>query len=508
MKKSLSGLPLWNKYFTLKEQLALSVLTIAGLALRIINALQAPFWRDEAYIFFTSRYCSLMTLLLQRHWDTAHPPLYFLFLHFWAKVGNDPFLMRLPSLVTTIFILYAIPLVGILVWPTNKKFSFLLLFFYVFSHAQISLNMVARPYPFTILFILVSLGYFYQLRKKERFQKRDAVLFGVLNFFVFFADYSGVWLLLAYAAYIAGAFVLRRKVNPAIVKGLAITGFFCLLWFPVMLKNMPQSFHLERNLEKNFVNVNPLLSNLGEFGFFSSTTESDFPVKYEFFSNSSQLKWSLLITLVALAGLVFYCRRKKPNDPFPLLMFFAPLTGSFLFSLLIYPIFLSRNLFIVNIAEIFGLAAFFAILMEKRWYLTVLILIFYAFSFFLGFPYLHYVDKEMGYTKVIEAVKKDKVKQAHLVTLEPDFMFVSVYFYAEAGNMTGRLQTMPVKTLAEVKDNLYTSSAKTGDGVYFIQTYRYDQFDRSHEKYLSLSRKLHCTLEEIEVENLYFARCK
>lgn len=78
------------------HRLALGV-TVLGLVLRLISLGEHSLWFDEALEYWAVNRTSALDLLTGQYLLPLDPPLYLLFLHFWSKVGNSEFWLRLPS---------------------------------------------------------------------------------------------------------------------------------------------------------------------------------------------------------------------------------------------------------------------------------------------------------------------------------------------------------------------------------------------------------------------------
>lgn len=255
--------PLWNTYFTWKEQIWLFVLVVAGTILRVINAIYAPLWRDEVYIFFTARDNSLLKLITQQHWDTAHPPLHSIFLHYWQMISIQPFWLRLPSIVVSVFALYYIPILALkLIRNKVHAFPFIALAIASFSHVLISMQMVVRPYPFVILFVILSIIHFFELIESDHIKWTLVFRFCLVNFFASQMDYGSFWLFLSYFVFFVIYAIIHRR-NVRIVGNLFVPLFLSFLVImpvlPYLFGNIDNSLKLEQYLQKKF---NPSLQGI------------------------------------------------------------------------------------------------------------------------------------------------------------------------------------------------------------------------------------------------------
>jgi len=300
----------WKKYFNKKQIIILFLLLIVGVVLRVINGYKTQIWLDESFIFFTSRTNAFINLLFENHWDTCHPPLYFVFFHYWQRININPFFLRLPSIIISAGTLYLIPILAKLIYPGSFVFVLTTLFFFSFSHSQISLQMVARPYPFAIFFMVISMIFFLSL-VKQKSRKRDYLIFSIANFFMFFFDYSSIWLMGTYCLFGLVYFLLKRKEKEEkkrIIYMVILFIYPVVLWLPVFLLRLPQCMSLEENaFGWAFRQPNPI-SNLWLWGFqfFSSITSRDLIFKI-WAINPDQL--ALIVFILAILGSLLLIRK-------------------------------------------------------------------------------------------------------------------------------------------------------------------------------------------------------
>jgi hypothetical protein len=475
----------WKKYFNKKERIVLSILLVIGLLLRVVNAFATQLWRDEVYIFFTSQN-SVINLLLQRHWDTAHPSLYFIFLHFWQKINITPIFLRLPSLIISIFILYSIPVIAKKLNPKNAIFPYLALFFYSFSHAQISLNMVARPYPFVILFMLISIVVFLEFlkRKADKIGKKEIILFVLANFFIFFSDYSGIWLLFSYSIFFIFYFLMfhdESSRKKTIFKGLLLSLLFCSILLPILIINLSTSLGLETQLIAQF-NTGSLLTPIFEH--------------ITFFSGATSVNLSIVIFLISLLGGAKLLIDNKKSGLFLLSILICPIILSYIFSLLVKPIFMGRNLLLVNIAVIFGLSYFLSLLSKSKYLIWILIftLIIYSINFFRHFPYLHFTDPPYDWDGIAKTMTLDDPKKIYVVTESPKYMFSPLQYYLLLNSKSSEIILLGDKIYPKtIKNNLYVLN--------------FEDFSEKGNFFKEWELRFKCKAKNYNFNYLYFAKC-
>jgi len=78
------------------ERPGLAVLLFTGLVLRLAFLDHKSLWLDEAVTL--SKALAPLSVIIPAH-DEAHPPLYYLFMHFWVRLGQSEALLRLPSVI-------------------------------------------------------------------------------------------------------------------------------------------------------------------------------------------------------------------------------------------------------------------------------------------------------------------------------------------------------------------------------------------------------------------------
>lgn len=477
-------LNLWNRYFNRKEQSVLLLILVFGFFVRLINSTYAQFWRDEVYIFFTTKENNFINLLLQNHWDTAHPSLYFLFLHFWQKININPIFLRLPSLIVSLLILYLIPVLAKKINPNKALFPFLALFFYSFSLTQLSLNMVARPYPFVIIFMILSMILFFKFFEKQKGSGINYILhFVLINFLVLFSDYSGIWLLISYGVFWPAYFINKRALGKKnLFVSLILTGIVCSILLLQLFMNLEKSLGLEVQLKPWFEAGNLFIPFLKNVNFFTGLS---------FFSKTA--------FLIGMAGAIRLLLNNKKSGIFLSAILICPIVFSYIFSLLVQPIFVGRNLLLVNIAVIFGWSYFFSFF-ENRLHRIILIFIlfFYLLNFFKEFPGLYFTDPPYdwkGMTKIMRQENNDIT----IISNSPPHMFDPLRYYLLLDSFNNKFTVYD-------KKNLPNLDKKTRN-FYIME---FDEFLKDKkEAYLQKMRNYYfgCRVKIYNFEHVILAKC-
>jgi hypothetical protein len=366
---------------------------IFALIIRVVFAKNVQLWRDEVYIFYVSRGNGFWDLLLQNHWDTLHPPLYFIFLHYWQKLSISPLFLRLPSLIASAFSLWMVIKIAKRYFGRYKYMPIVSLVFFAFSQPQISINTLARPYAFVTLAILLSLYYFVDVFESGK----HWFLFGLLNFVVFFSDYSGVWLLVSYLFFIIFILLKRRLKNMKKMLGLIqssiVTLFLSIFWIPFFIKGLGNALQME----KSGLGAYQWKTGLQQLPFFAGVLNGDILIRLGII-DGIWLSW--LIIFVSIFGILVIGKYAKKYSVFFAILMILPIVLSLSFSVLISPIFLARNLHVVTIPILLGLSLTVSYLMERKLIIGLLVLVFIIINFLQNPLEVQYADAPIDWRSI------------------------------------------------------------------------------------------------------------
>jgi hypothetical protein len=505
MLKILKKINIWNRYFPKKEQIFLFLLIFIGFFVRLITAVKTQLWRDEIYVFLTSQQNSLLNLLLQKHWDTAHPPLYFIFLHFWGKIFYTPFLLRLPSLIISFLILYFLPILAKEIDKKSKIFPYVILFFFSFSHFQVSLNIVARPYPPTIFFGLISLILFIKIINNVNVSWKIYFFWGFFSSLMITFDYSGFWFLGGeFFSFLIIFLLLRKKIKEKVVSKIFL-GFIPILLtlsliLPLVLINLKQSFHLERFLADNFIN-DPASHIKDSFMDLFGITYKDIFLTRGLMNNNQLLFFYLLINFF---GFLFLFFENKITSFCLLLIEILIIFLNLGFSFLIYPVFLARHVNFFNLLFLTFFSYFFSFILRKKFINLFIIsfLGFYLINFFNAFPRIHYVDPPYDFLKLHKTIYSYPEKNKKIIfTHAPLFMFAHLSYY--------RLfwPTRNVKILnSNFEKNLEDKKDKN---IFYLDfLYEKDEGNQYLPQNFDIKNNLNCSyLKRIYIDYIYLVEC-
>lgn len=509
---------MWRKIK--EEKVTLGLIIALGAIPRLVLAIGHPLWRDEAFIFFTTRDNNFFDLLLQRHWDTAHPPLYFIFLHFWQKISIDPFFLRFPSILASLASLGLVYILAKKNMPKNRLLPFITTFVFALSHTQVSLGFQIRPYAFEILLMLSSLILFPQLLENKKASLEKIFAFATINFFAFFEDYSSLWLFFSYGIFLGYlflktcAFQAKKSFQVRnIFFGLLLTIYLCSPWLPIMITNLPKSLALEEYIGRvSWKNV------VWELPFFTGTTKKDMPIELGMIKNLST--WGLIVAGLASLGIIITIFKKDKKSRnwgvLLLIMSLGPPIVSYLFSLHLAPIFLAKNLVITNIALLFGISLLLAKMVSlPKGNLSVILLViiigFIVINFIAGFP-TTYIDPPHNWIKVRDLLLRrySAEEQKYIITPQPawelavlkyyDFVNSVPHFYIFESNKTSLFKVKGLREGNNKPFHIFLALQTKENGVLN---------EGEKQKVRGLSEALDCSQFIIyPVEFVYFAECK
>lgn len=207
---------------------------LLGFLLRIFLAHAAYLNADEALIYFISAQPSL-TASYRAGLISAHPPLYYVLLHYWRLLGSSEVMLRLPSVLAgTVFCWLGFKWLGRIAGPAAALVG---LIFFCFTPALVSLGAEVRQYSLLLLFLAACL-YFLE-RALQESSARHMAPFSISLWLAILTQYSAWMFCLAVGIYALWRF---RRIRPnrrmliAWATGqavaLGIYGVLCLTQFP------------------------------------------------------------------------------------------------------------------------------------------------------------------------------------------------------------------------------------------------------------------------------------
>lgn len=309
----------WDVMSAVQPSRLLLGITLLGTVFRLYLLGEDSLWLDEAFSVVLSRRGLAELLPLVARAD-AHPPLYYILLHFWLMLGSSEGFIRLLSVL---FSSASIPLMYLVASSLfeDEHAGLVGAVILAFSPFQIWHAQEARMYAMLTFFVLAS-AYFYiqALRHGRRKQWAGFVLATTT---ALYTDNGAIWYVLAVATFFLSSwsrFSHRRR--DWLISQVAIVVLY-IPWVPSLLAQT-------RQVTENFWLSPPSFSVL--LGAFLDFNSLNFP-------------WIALSVLYMTALLVwtYIVPERGWSRGLASTWLFVPLAASLLLSLR-QPIFLSRNL--------------------------------------------------------------------------------------------------------------------------------------------------------------------
>jgi 4-amino-4-deoxy-L-arabinose transferase-like glycosyltransferase len=204
---------------------------IIGIILRLLFIGSREIAYDDAFSYFLAR-GSLQDIITGTAADTM-PPLYYFLLHFWMKISENLWFLRLLNILLNL-------ITAVLVFTLSKELfnsssAKIATFLFLISPFQIYHSQELRMYA---LLLLGQVGYFYSFLKIFRSQEKNNFFWIVAGvFFGLVAMYSHN---LGVISLISVNVILLFKRDREILKNLFLVQFFILLFSIPWLLYLPQ----------------------------------------------------------------------------------------------------------------------------------------------------------------------------------------------------------------------------------------------------------------------------
>lgn len=226
MQRSRSGGQIWvERWLDRHTDLVALVIVLVGLAIRIGSTRGVYLSEDEALHFQLSNVPGVVDVY-RSSLTSAHPPFFFLLLHFWRRVGHsEQFLRLLPALFGAAFLWVTYR------WMTDvfgKSAAFFTLILLAFSPATVSLSASVRGYGLLLLLMVSALAVL-ERAIEMRSPLRIAWFSGLL-YLAILTHYSALWFTLSVLAYMLVRARTDRFPTPVIRTWLAFQAGAAVLY--------------------------------------------------------------------------------------------------------------------------------------------------------------------------------------------------------------------------------------------------------------------------------------
>jgi uncharacterized membrane protein len=212
--------------------LILSILTL-GFILRLIN-LNQSFWLDEA------TQGQLSSLTVSQIWfgrsGDFHPPLYYLFTHFWLQFSRSEIWLRLPSVIFGLLTVWLVYLFAKRLFPKHSFAPFISAFLLAIAPFHIYYSQEFRSYSLLCFLATLSMFLFYQ---KKYFS------LGLVNALLLYTHYAGSFLILTQIIIWT---VYDRKAWKSFLLSQIILFTLFLPWLPQFVKQLNSGIKADQYL--------------------------------------------------------------------------------------------------------------------------------------------------------------------------------------------------------------------------------------------------------------------
>jgi len=216
-----------------KYNFGIIFILILGLGLRLVNLGQS-FWLDEA------TQAQISQLTLNRIWagrsSDFHPPLFYLFTHFWQVFGQSEIWLRLPSVIFGVINVYLVYLLAKKISPDSRVIPWIAALFMAINPFHIYYSQEYRSYSLLCLLGTFSMYFLYT---------RRFWLLVITNVLIFYTHYSGFFLIITQVIYIA---LYRRNWLTKYLQGLLITSLLYLPWLPQLTSQLQAGVSIDTYL--------------------------------------------------------------------------------------------------------------------------------------------------------------------------------------------------------------------------------------------------------------------
>lgn len=301
------------------------LIPIIGIALilRLWGLERDSVWLDEAASVGFAE--PPLPALLDEVSRDSNPPLYFVLLHFWLKLGQGDAWLRLPSVILGTMVVPVTALLGraLVGWRTGILASL----FVAVSSLQIDYSQEARGYALLTLLTVVSI---LLLHRAQTSGGVSWLGYAIVTALALYTHHYAWFLLAGEACYVLLIMVLRRKWDWRPCLAMAGAGALYLPWLPVFVDRFmvtSADFWIERP------GVWAWWDTLHDLAFYSPPVHDP---RLRLLVNGG---WWLALSMVGV-GLASAWRR--PQVLLPALAILVPIAFGLLVSWIVVPIFILR----------------------------------------------------------------------------------------------------------------------------------------------------------------------
>ncbi len=187
---------------------SLYVVVSIGILLRVAQLIHASTLSfDEAWSWWLGSQNILKLLAIAA--TDKHPPLFYLFIHFWNMNFQNELWIRLPSLIVSIFNIWIFYKLSVY-FLKDRLFVLFVLILFILDPMQIQYSAIARSYMIGNFFLLVSTWSFFILMEQK--SRRMLLINLITNIILVLFSYLGIFAFL-FQAIIVFYMVLNARIQ-------------------------------------------------------------------------------------------------------------------------------------------------------------------------------------------------------------------------------------------------------------------------------------------------------
>ncbi len=454
-----------------KRYISFIVLSIIILSffLRIYNLDGESLWYDEAMSIDISKK-TISDIIYVANVD-AHPPLYYIILHFWIKIfGDSEFSVRFPSIIFGILSVYMIFKLGELIF--NRNIGLLCSFILSISLYHIRYSQEARSYSLLVLLVLLSNYFFIKiLENREKNKEKDnTVGYIISSITMLYTHIFGLFYLLSHNIY----YLISKKKNIKLKSWIVIQSIilsFFILWLPFILGK------IERSIGMRYI------ITLKTFPTFNSIYGT-----FKIFAGNEEILYIFIIAIIIGLAKLIKGNNEEYTDKyiFILLWLFLPIMVSIIISYTIGPLYMNRY-FIGSFPALILLSS--KSILEIKKISIIFILLIIVLQIPLIGAYYDDINKEQW--RDVANYIKDNKKENDTLFLYPNFIRIPFSYYYKNSDYVGINNSIDIKN--------------DGDRIWLVLSHVQEYPERKKEL-VTIERKI--SESYIQEDNIRFNEIK
>lgn len=434
-----------------KNIYTISVLSIIvlGVFLRLHHIEKENLWIDEIH---TAKYIEQDFLrILSRPYSI--PPLYFIILKVWAMVfGSGVYSLRFFSAALGVLSIFLVFKLGTLLF--SKRVGIYSAFLLALSVFHIFYSQEARNAILSLCLSLLSVIFFIYLIKE--ISARNVFYFSLFSLLLLASHYLGIFILIVLWV----CFFVKVRDKRAIKNFLISQLIAFIFWGPffiILAKNIPYILMKGLSWIENISIMNILISSLKSFSYGGGIIGLKSTAAMKFFAGILAVFF-----LVNFVPFVKKFRENQFNKGLLLGLLFFPIFIQYMFSKIFFPIYLDRNLILLQ-------PFFYVLVANGIDYLKPIFLKILAICLILSLSFsavnMAYNTKvKIPWDEVKDYLKKMGINKSALIIHMPHWRHAEVLYYFPENKCVGEANP----EYAEMKDGQDLINSAPGKDLIFI----------------------------------------